>query len=124
MGDMHTVHYKHAGDTIDYRPTFDVEAGDIITVGGLVGIARRDIPANTLGALAAEGVFEFMVAPSLTINFGDRVYCSPGAPATAEVYGIAAPGSKLIGVAVGDSFARPDGTSGILVRLGNPTQDV
>ena len=119
---METVHYKHAGDTIDYRPSFNAEAGDLIAVGGLVGIARRDIPANTLGALAVTGVFEFMAA--LNINFGDRVYCAPGAPAVGGVYGIAAPGAKLIGVAVGDSFARPDGTKGVLVRLGNPTQDV
>lgn len=49
----------HDGKAIDYTPSADVTAGDVVVQGELVGIAPRSIAANTLGALQIEGVFEF-----------------------------------------------------------------
>ena len=46
------------GRAIDYTPTTDVAAGDVVVQGELVGIAKRPIPANTPGALAITGVFD------------------------------------------------------------------
>lgn len=46
------------GLAINYRPTETVSAGDIVVLGSLIGIAKLDIAANTLGALATVGVFE------------------------------------------------------------------
>ena len=51
--------FIHAGDAIDYTPTADVAAGDVVVLTNLVGVARSDIQANTLGSLAIRGVFEF-----------------------------------------------------------------
>jgi predicted RecA/RadA family phage recombinase len=50
--------YSHEGFTIQYTPSADVAAGDVVDLGSCVGIALRDIPANTLGSLALEGVFD------------------------------------------------------------------
>ena len=47
------------GKSIDYTPSSAVTAGDVIVQGELVGVAKQDIAANTLGALAIDGVFEF-----------------------------------------------------------------
>ena len=47
------------GDSIDYTPTVDVTAGGVIVQGSLVGVAKLDIKANELGALAVDGVFDF-----------------------------------------------------------------
>ena len=46
------------GLAINYRPSEAVAAGEVIVLGSLVGIARLDIAADTLGALATVGVFE------------------------------------------------------------------
>jgi len=47
------------GSAIDYTPSADVSAGDVVVQGELVGVAKLDIKANTLGALAVTGVFDF-----------------------------------------------------------------
>jgi predicted RecA/RadA family phage recombinase len=51
--------YVHKGDEIDYTPNADVGAGDVVVVGAnLLGIAKLDITANTLGSLSLKGVFD------------------------------------------------------------------
>lgn len=50
--------YIQRGDSIDHTPTADVAAGDIVKLGKLVGIAKLDIKAGELGALALTGVYE------------------------------------------------------------------
>ena len=61
------------GKAIDYRPSEAIAAGDVIVLGDLIGIARLDIAANTLGSLAVVGVFD---APKATggITAGAAVY--------------------------------------------------
>ena len=48
--------YVQRGESIDFIPAFDVAAGDIVKVGSLVGVAKLDIKAGELGALALCGV--------------------------------------------------------------------
>ena len=50
--------YVQKGDAVDYRPTEAVTAGDVIVQGSLIGVARLDIEAGTLGSLAVVGVFD------------------------------------------------------------------
>ncbi|MFA6717403.1 MAG: DUF2190 family protein [Victivallaceae bacterium] len=50
--------YIQRGHSIDYTPEADVAAGDVVIIGDLVGIAKLDIKAGTLGALALVGVFD------------------------------------------------------------------
>ena len=45
------------GKAIDYRPSEAVAAGDVVVQGTLIGIARLDIAANTLGSLVVVGVY-------------------------------------------------------------------
>jgi len=51
--------FRHDGASIDYTPGADVAAGDVIVQGELVGVAKLDIKAGRLGALAVAGVFDF-----------------------------------------------------------------
>jgi len=51
--------YVSPGRYVDYRPDADVASGDVVIVRDIVGVATRPIAANTLGALAVSGVFEF-----------------------------------------------------------------
>ena len=50
--------YVQRGDAIDYTPEAAVNAGDIVILGKLVGIAKLDIAEGELGALAVTGVYE------------------------------------------------------------------
>ena len=73
---MATAVFRHQGAAIDHAPAADVAAGDVVVQGELVGVARLDIKANTLGALAVEGVFDFpkAVGASTALTTGTDVF--------------------------------------------------
>ena len=50
--------YVQRGDAIDHTPAADVAAGDVVVIGKIVGVAKLDIKAGELGALALTGVYE------------------------------------------------------------------
>lgn len=72
--------FIHDGNSIDHTPSADVAAGDVVVQGDLVGIAKLDIAADRLGALAVTGVFD---VPKVTgvgeaIAAGAKVYWDAG----------------------------------------------
>lgn len=73
---MPTAVFVQEGASIDYTPVAAVAAGDVVVQGDLVGIAKLDILADTLGALAVEGVFDVPKATgvSTAIAAGKTVY--------------------------------------------------
>lgn len=64
------------GCAIDYTPSTAVSAGAIVLLGGLLGVAKKDIAASALGALAIEGVYDVIKSGSSGPVFipGDAVY--------------------------------------------------
>ena len=106
--------FRHDGRSVDYTPGSDVTAGDVVVQGELVAIAKVDIAANALGALAVQGVFD---VPKAT---GE----GEGIAAGANVYWDAAEGeagtdaeagaNKLMGKAV---QAAGDDDATVRVRL-------
>ena len=51
--------YVQRDDAIDYTPMNDVAAGDIVVLANkLIGVAKLDIKAGELSALALTGVYE------------------------------------------------------------------
>ncbi|HQL75982.1 MAG TPA: DUF2190 family protein [Phycisphaerae bacterium] len=70
---MAKARFIHDGNSIDYIPGADVTAGDVIVQGTLVGVAKLDIAANTLGALAVRGVFDVAKA-AVAFTPGAAVY--------------------------------------------------
>jgi len=73
---MATTRFIHDGNSIDYTPSADVSAGDVVVQGDLIGIAKLDIAAYTLGALAVMGVFDLPKATGVGegIAVGATVY--------------------------------------------------
>ena len=76
---MFKARFIHLGDAIDHTPPSggdDVEAGDVVVQGDLVGIARLKIPAGKLGALAVRGVFDVTKATGsdTDMDAGAKVY--------------------------------------------------
>lgn len=53
-----SARFVHDGNAVDYTPASDVAAGDVIQQEDLIAVAKRDIPAGTLGALHPTGVFD------------------------------------------------------------------
>ena len=90
--------FVQRGDSVDYTPTADVAAGDVVVQGELVGVAKVDIPANVLGALAVSGVFDFPKATGTgtAITVGANCYWD----AANQRATTTASGNKLIGKAV------------------------
>ena len=73
---MATANFVHDGKSIDYTPGADVTAGDVVVQNDLVGVAKLDIAANVLGALAVTGVFDLPKAAGVgeAIAAGTKVY--------------------------------------------------
>lgn len=94
--------YVQKGDSVDYTPSSAVTAGDVVVQGDLVGVAKNDIAANTLGAIAVTGVFDFPKASGDGgITAGARCYWDVAegvAKGSAE-----AGANKLIGKAIADA---------------------
>ena len=99
-------------DCIDYTPTADVAAGDVVVQGDLIGVAPRPIPANTLGSLAVEGGFDFPKATGAgsAITAGTKVYWD----ATNKVATATASTNKIIGKTIKDAA---DGDATVRARL-------
>jgi len=73
---MALVKFVQEGASIDYTPSVAVAAGDVVVQNDLVGVAKRDIPASELGALAVTGVFDFPkdTGSASAIAAGKKVY--------------------------------------------------
>ncbi|MGE4157711.1 MAG: capsid cement protein [Planctomycetota bacterium] len=98
------------GDTVDYRPGADVAPGAVVVVGDLVGVTKRPIPANTLGALALTGVYEVPKDSTVDIPLGTLLYWDSTNQRVTPTVG----SNKLFGRAV---TAGPVGADRIQVRL-------
>ena len=94
---MATGQFIHDGKAIDYTPGADVTAGDVVVQADLIGIAKLDIAADNLGALAVTGVFDL----PKTTGVGEAI------AAGAEVFWD-----------VADQVAKTDSESGANKKLG------
>lgn len=105
----HTT-YVQGSDVFDYTPTVDVAAGTVIVVNDLLAIAVRDIKANKLGALVAEGTFDVVKDSATVIALGVSVYWDV---ANAKAVIVSA-GNRYMGKAV---LAGAAGTTSVRVRV-------
>jgi len=104
--------FVHDGDSLDYTPGADVAAGAVVVQNDLVGVAKRAIPANTLGSLAVKGVFDCPKATGsgTAIAAGATVYWNAGTQQATTT----SSGNKLLGKAI---KAAADADATVRVRL-------
>ena len=62
-----------SGASIDYTPSANVAAGQVVALNSLLGVAARPIAANQLGALDLEGIFD-VVKVNGQVNNGAALY--------------------------------------------------
>ncbi|MEX2171725.1 MAG: DUF2190 family protein [Pirellulales bacterium] len=85
--------FVQEGCSIDYTPGSDIAAGDVVVQGDLVGVTKRPIAANELGALAVDGVFDFAKNTGVAYTVGQILYWDD----TANVVTTTSAGNKQIG---------------------------
>jgi len=105
--------YVQRGEAIDYTPAADIHAGDVVRLGRLVGVAKLDIRAGELGALALTGVYEMKVKAGDSVDAGDGVYFDPLAGTVTKT----APGAGSTTFSVGVAVSRAESGELALVRL-------
>ena len=91
-----TVSFVAEGKSIDYTPGSAVAAGDVVVQNELIGVAKVDIAASALGALAVAGLFDFPKtggSAGETHAVGVNLYWN----ASSEVATTTAGANKLIG---------------------------
>ncbi len=90
--------FIHAGNAIDYTPGADVAAGAVVVQEDLVGVTKRAIKENELGALVVSGVFDFPkeTGGGKDIAAGKKVYWD----ATPGIVKKTASGATYLGKAV------------------------
>ncbi len=106
--------FRHDGKSIDYTPGADVASGAVVVLGDTIAIAKRDLPANELGALHTEGVYSFAKATGggSAIAAGKKVYWDVAEAVVKEDDEAAA--NKQVGYTVA---ATADGDTTVLVKL-------
>lgn len=95
--------YRRNGDKLHYTATAAVAPGDVIKVGGIVGVAEAGGAAGELIALTVKGVFE-LATDGKAITQGALVYLDANGKATATA------GDILLGTAW-DAAAAGDGAT-------------
>jgi predicted RecA/RadA family phage recombinase len=66
--------FIHDGFSIDYTPAAEIAAGEVVVLGKTCFMAKLSIPAGTLGALAATGVYDVLKTDGLEFDPGEAVY--------------------------------------------------
>jgi len=90
---------------VDYTPALAVSAGEVVVIGSLPLVAHLDIPANTLGAVAAAGGVYKMTAGG-AISAGAKVYWDAS---NSKVVASGVSGAKHFGFCAPNSSATEDG---------------
>ena len=65
--------FVQRGGSVDFTPSRDVEAGEILVFGGLPCVVKTDVRAGALGALALTGVYD-VEKEELPVQAGDRLF--------------------------------------------------
>ena len=67
--------FVQRSDSVDFIPTRDVEAGEIVRLGKLIGVTKMFVAAGTLGSLAISGIFDVVKSMPLRFAAGECVCC-------------------------------------------------
>lgn len=65
--------YRNSGDHLWITPTANIAAGDVVAVGGIVGVAPYAIPANTRGTIQTSGEYDVAITAGTSYAVGDYV---------------------------------------------------
>ena len=81
--------YIQKGDAVDFVPNIDLDAGEIVRLGNLIGITKIPVKAGMLGTLALSGVFDVAKSAGITFSQGSNVFWNGQAAHDGALLGIA-----------------------------------
>lgn len=108
--------YIQRGDSIDFVPSTDLNAGEIVHLGNLIGITKIPIKAGTLGTLAVTGVFDVVKPRDLVFASGNNVYWDPQKSCTAS-------SGVFLGIAIQNATAESDHVRILLNSTANSSNE-
>jgi len=65
--------FVQRGESVDFTPSRDVAAGEMLVFGGLPGVVKTAVKAGSLGSLALTGVYD-VEKDGLALAAGDRLF--------------------------------------------------
>ena len=65
--------FVQRGESVDFTPSRDVAAGEVLVFGGLPGVVKTSVKAGALGALALTGVYD-VEKDAVAVSAGDRLF--------------------------------------------------
>ena len=65
--------FVQRGESVDFTPSRDVDAGEVLVFGGLPGVVKTAVKAGALGALALTGVYD-VEKDAVAVSAGDRLF--------------------------------------------------
>lgn len=68
------TNFVQDGKTMPHTPGSDVLGGAVIVIGEKVTVAKVDIPANTLGAVATTGTFDWKKDETTAFAVGVKIF--------------------------------------------------
>ena len=93
--------YVQKGDAVDFTPVVDLDAGEIVRLGNLIGITKIPVKAGTRGTLALAGIFDVLKPVGITFSAGSSVFWDSS-------LGTAGKSGVLIGIAVQNAAAEAE----------------
>lgn len=105
--------FVQLGQAIDFIPSRDVAAGEILVCNGMAGAVKIPVKSGELGALHLSGIYDIDKAP-VAINAGDKVYFD-----TATSQATSADSGIYLGVAACNSPADA-AKARVILNFGHP----
>lgn len=70
-----TAIFRSNGQHIFVEPTVDINAGDVLSIGGLVCVAVSPLFANKQGTVQTVGEYDLSIEPGTAYEVGDYITC-------------------------------------------------
>ncbi len=104
--------YIQKGDSVDFTPSVDMDAGEIVRLGNLIGITKTPVKAGTLGTLAVSGIFDVQKSAGISFTAGSNIFWNSEA-------GTAAADGIFLGIAVRETQIAQEHVQVLLNYSGN-----
>lgn len=99
------------GKSIDIVAEAGIAAGNVVISGDLIGVAKLDIPANAVGSIALEGIYDVAKGDAV-FAVGAKVYFD-----TENRIAVATAGEKIVAIGVAVAAATAEAET-VRVRIG------
>lgn len=111
---MTKAKFVQRAETVDFIPDRDIDSGEIIRLGKLLGVTKLQVKAGELGALSLSGIYD-VAKVSGAIQAGSKVYWDD----IAQLATVTENGNSFLGIAA--CHSSPNAAKArIILNFGHP----